>query len=67
MLAAALYRKRPAEEPVVTLELPTPPKPQDGISLTAEDTYTVQLNVGESVVLGRNTHGRLGEGDAKFV
>lgn len=65
MLAAALARKRPADTPAVVLHLPLPPKVEGEVALSPPDAYTIQLMPGESVVLGRSSHGRLGESDAK--
>ena len=68
MLAAALNsKKRPAPEPVAVLELPTPPIPSDEVLPSPQDNYIISLYPGESVVLGRNSHGRLGETDVKYA
>ncbi len=66
-MLASLCRRPPADAFVVTLLLPHPPTPVDDIAFSPEAEYTVSLCRGDSVILGRNSHGRLGDGDAKSV
>ena len=65
MLAQALLKKRPREEPLLTLELPIPPPEDTELNFSPVGAYTLSLMPGETVVLGRHSHGRLGDGDAK--
>lgn len=62
-------RKRSLEAlPAVVLELPPPVAKTGGeVSLSPQEGERLTLNPGESVILGRNSHGRLGENDAKYV